>query len=143
MFFKKIGKFVSVNNTVKCYIYDVETNSFTGESFDIEIKAKGFIGKGGMKIGEDGRGSLIFNNKKVTSDEMFITFDTAGKYGVVKYIANNLEFTNLENGEIEKINTTYEIYYSSDFSELSIVYIYQDGDNQVIGFAADSLEDVE
>lgn len=137
----KLGKFVAVNNTAKCYIYDVETDTFTGDYFTIELKAKGFADKGGMRIGEDGHGSLIHNDEKIVRDEMFVMFGTLGEYGEIIFIANDVDIK--EDGLFDKTNVTYTALYSNDFSELKMVHINQDGEDPVIAYVAGSLEEVE
>lgn len=137
----KIGKFIAVNNTEKCYIYDAETDTFTGDYFTIELKAKGFADKGGMKIGEDGHGRLIYNDEEIVRNEMFVMFESYDEYGEVMFIASDVDF--MEDGDFITTGTTYEFQYSSDFSELKSVQIHQDEENPVIGYVADSLEEVE
>lgn len=137
----KIGKFIAVNNTAKCYIYDAETDTFTGDYFTIELKAKGFADKGGMRIGEDGHGSLIYNDEEIVRDEMFVMFESYDEYGEIMFIASDVEF--MDDGDFVKTGTTYEFQYSSDFSELKSVQIHQDGEETMIGYVADSLEEAE
>ena len=135
----KIGKFIAVNNTAKCYIYDAETDTFTGDYFTIHLKTKGFADKGGIRIEEDGQGSLVYDDEKIVRDEMFVMFESNDEYGEIMFIANDVEFK--DNGDFVKTGTTYSFLYSSDFLELKSVQIYQDGKCFVIGYVADSLEE--
>ncbi|MBP3677691.1 MAG: hypothetical protein J6I97_05025 [Agathobacter sp.] len=137
----KLGKFVAVNNAEKCYIYDEDADAFTGDYFTIQLKAKGFIDKGGMRIGEDGQGNLIYDDEKIARDEMFVMFGTLDEHGEIIFIANDVDIK--EDGAFDKSNVTYTALYSSDFSELKMVHIHQDGEEPVIGYVADSLEEAE
>lgn len=140
----KIGKFIAVNNTAKCYIYDEETDTFTGDYFTIDLKAKGFADEGGMRIGEDGHGSLVFNDEEISSDEMFVMFETGEEYGKIIFVANDVEIVNSGTSvNLDKTGIHYDFYYSSDFSELKSVRISQDGENSIIGYVGDDLEEAE
>lgn len=141
----KLGKFVAVNNTEKCYIYDEETDAFTGDYFTIQLKAKGFIDKGGMRIGEDGHGSLIYDDEKIARDEMFVMFGTFGEYGKIIFVADDVDIMYDEdyNATFNVTGISYDFYYSSDFSDLKMVHIHQDGEEPVIGYVADNLEEAE
>lgn len=141
----KIGKFIAVNNTEKCYIYDAETDTFTGDYFTIELKAKGFEDKGGMRIGEDGHGSLIYNDEKIERNEMFVMFESYDEFGKVMFIAEDVDIIYDEdyNSTFNVEGATYDFYYSSDFSELKSVHIHQEGAETVIGYVAESLEEAE
>ncbi|MGN0373942.1 MAG: hypothetical protein ACI4EN_00460 [Butyrivibrio sp.] len=133
-----------MNNTAKCYIYDTETDTFTGDYFTVNLKTKGFADKGGMKIGENGHGSLVINDEKISYDEMFVMFEINDEYGEIIFTANNVKITN--NGTdtgIDKTGADYTFYYSGDFTELHSVQIYQDGKNPVIGYVGDSLEEAK
>lgn len=139
----KEGRFFSVNDKEKCYIYDAETSSFTGEYFIIKLKADGFTDKGSKKV-EDGNSSLVFNDEEVLSDEMFVMFETGEGYGKILYIANNTEIDNTGTSvNINKTRTEYEFYYSVDFSELQYVWIYEDDKEPIVGYVGDSIEEAE
>ena len=140
----KLGKFVAVNTNVKCFIYDEETDTFTGDYFTIDLKTKGFANAEGMRIGEDGQSTLIVNDEKVDGyDEMFVLFDVSEEYdyGEIVFLANNVDFT--DDGTSIKRRVEYDFYYSADFSELKRVYIYEDEKEPVVAYVADSLEEAD
>jgi len=140
----KLGKFVAVNSNVKCFIYDEETDTFTGDYFTIDLKTKGFVNDEGMRIGEDGQSPLIVNDEKVDGyDEMFVLFDVWEEYdyGEIVFLANNVDFK--DDGTFTTRSVRYNFYYSADFSELKSVYIHEDGKDPVVAYVADSLEEAE
>lgn len=134
----KIGKFIGVNSSEKCYIYDEATGEFTGDYFTIDLKTKGFDDKGGMKIGENGHGSLVHNGAELTFDTMYFMFESYDEYGQIEFVGSDVEFN--ADGRFNKASITYSFIYSNDFSKLKNVYIYEDGKDPIIGYVAEDLE---